>query len=111
MTTARMAPTLLLRSCGLLEQTGRRRLAPATEELRVAVEAPDHHQDHAEQQEADADDQRRAEPEPRVAGGRVLRLGEVLARLDEDAEQHQAAQQREDPGEEEVLGALGQLVA
>jgi hypothetical protein len=40
---------------------------------------PQHHQDRAEHEEPDADYERRAEPEPRVAGLRVLGLGEVVA--------------------------------
>src|SRR6188768_3538008 len=109
MTTARMAPTLLLGTCGLVEQARRRRLELAPEELRVAVEAPDDHQDDAEQQEADADHQRRPQTDPRVARRRVLRLAEVVGRLAEDAEQHGAAEERQDPGEEEVLRAAAQL--
>ena len=65
-------------------------LGPAAEELRMARPAPQGHQHGAHEQEADADDQRRAEPE-RPSPEPASSLREVDARLDEDPGQDRAA--------------------
>ena len=67
------------------------------------VQVPEHREQHPEQQEAHSDHERRADTEPGVAGGRVLRILQVQAGLEEDVGEDLAAQDRAEVGEEPRL--------
>src|SRR5215218_10126915 len=94
MTTARNAPQAY--SASGSGSHGRGDLGPGAEELAVPGQVPDHHQDGAEDEEADSDDQRRTDAEPGVARRRVLGIVEVDARLDEHGSQDERAEQRQE---------------
>ena len=75
----------------------------------VPAETPEHEQDEPEQEEAHPDDERDGHPEDLLRRVRVLGVGEIDRRLDEQEPEDRRADERPDPDEEEVLDGLREL--
>src|SRR5262245_32261777 len=107
-TRARSSVAALANSGRGLEDLLRRGLGPAPEE--GGVRPPlQQHQDEAEREEDDRDHERRADPEPRVAGLGVGRVCEVDALLHEDVAENDRTGEWSEADKDDVLRALEQL--